>query len=391
MGPSAFSRRRISLSDYPPDLSPRHRAPRTPEGWRRFIYDEFDRPVISPHISLAEGLERYPMECLNAMLKALRTKIPKDPQAKKASIVQRLTHPETLRAVLAPLGAKERSLLSELLSADGCLPYQTLADQFGDETGDSFSWYTTAPVSTIGRTRLRGLIFVGKRAVGRSDEKLVVIPNDLRALLRSSLDVLASSVDNSPSTEDADLVYELEVSFTGITPKIWRRFTVPARITLAQLHEAIETSFGWACGSFYEFVIGGERYGDASLGAAIHSDQTVRLQQVANRGARTFQHLYRTGGDWTHRVTLRKVRSRVLDEKVPSLLGGARNGPPIDINNEGEYDECLRILADPTDPFYQATIEDIGPSWDPEAFDQKALEQALVEVAEDDKWVISPT
>ena len=61
----------------------------TRDSWR-FIYDEFDRPVISPHISLAEGLERYPMECLNAMLKALRTKIPKDPQAKKASIVQRL-------------------------------------------------------------------------------------------------------------------------------------------------------------------------------------------------------------------------------------------------------------------------------------------------------------
>jgi len=355
------------------------------------MYDEFDGPIISPHISLPEGLERYSMEWLNAMLKALRTKIPKDPQAKKASIFQRLTDPETLRTVLDPLGAKERSLLSKLLGAGGCLPYQTLADQFGDETGDSFSWYTTAPVSTIGRTRLRGLIFVGKRAGGRSDEKLVVVPNDLRALLRSSLDVLASSVDDSPSTEDADLVYELEVSFTGITPKIWRRFSVPARITLAQLHEAIETSFGWACGSFYEFVVAGERYGDASLDATIHSDETVRLRQVASRSARTFQHRYREGGDWTHRVKVRNIRSRVLGEKVPSLFSGARNGPPIDLNDEGEYDECLRILADPTDPFYQATIEDIGPSWDPEAFDQKTLEQALVELAEDDKWMMSPT
>jgi len=355
------------------------------------VYDEIDNPVISPQISLSEGLERYPMECLNAMLKALRTKIPKDPQAKKASIVQRLTDPDTLRAVLAPLDAKERSLLSTLLSSGGCLPYQTLAAQFGDETGDSFSWYTTAPVSTIGRTRLRGLVFVGKRAVGRSEEKIVVIPNDLRALLRSSLDVLASSVDGSPSAEGADLVYELEVSFADITPKTWRRFSVPAHITLAQLHDAIETSFGWAGGSFYEFVVAGERYGDASLDAAIHSDETIQLRQVVNRSPRTFQHRYREGGDWTHRVKVRNIRSRVLGEKVPSLLSGARNGPPGDISDVEEYDECLRILADPTNPAYAATIEEIGPSWDPETFDQKALEQALVELAEDDNWVMFPS
>ena len=39
--------------------------------------------------------------------------------------------------------------------------------------------------------------------------------------------------------ENPSMVYELEITLRHIEPRVWRLFTVPATITLEQLHEAI--------------------------------------------------------------------------------------------------------------------------------------------------------
>ena len=39
--------------------------------------------------------------------------------------------------------------------------------------------------------------------------------------------------------------FELDVSLQDIQPRIWRRLLLPNTATFAQLHVAIQDSFGW--------------------------------------------------------------------------------------------------------------------------------------------------
>ncbi len=212
--------------------------PRSIEDIRRFVYQEFDRPCISPDILLQEGLDRYPKEWLNRMLRALKRQIPRDPQAKRNTLIQSLTDPNKLLAILGTLGPSERTLLDQLLTSGGWLSYQTVVNQYGEEVGDSM-WYNEFPASTIGRLRIRALVFVGTSKIGPHEEKRLVIPQDLRDRLRSALAALASLDHGSPRA-DGNRIDELGVSLTNVVPKRRRRLTVLGSITLTQRHDARE-------------------------------------------------------------------------------------------------------------------------------------------------------
>ena len=47
--------------------------------------------------------------------------------------------------------------------------------------------------------------------------------------------------------------YEFEVSLQEIQPRIWRRFLLRNTATFAQLHQAIQQSFGWQERHLWEF------------------------------------------------------------------------------------------------------------------------------------------
>jgi hypothetical protein len=54
--------------------------------------------------------------------------------------------------------------------------------------------------------------------------------------------------------------YLLRTRLLGITPEIWRRFVVPADITLDRLHDVIQIVMGWTDSHLHEFTIGKKRY-----------------------------------------------------------------------------------------------------------------------------------
>ena len=56
-------------------------------------------------------------------------------------------------------------------------------------------------------------------------------------------------------------VYELEITLLDIEPRIWRRFAVPADLTLADLHRVIQEAMGWYDVHLHQFVAAdGARY-----------------------------------------------------------------------------------------------------------------------------------
>jgi hypothetical protein len=41
-------------------------------------------------------------------------------------------------------------------------------------------------------------------------------------------------------------IYQLKVVLLGISPIIWRRFLVRSDSTIADLHDTLQTAFGWS-------------------------------------------------------------------------------------------------------------------------------------------------
>src|ERR1039458_1252698 len=61
-----------------------------------------------------------------------------------------------------------------------------------------------------------------------------------------------------PSPQD---IYQIKVTLLGTNPPIWRRLLVPAALTLAQLHDVVQTAMGWQDGHMHEFRAGQRYFG----------------------------------------------------------------------------------------------------------------------------------
>lgn len=61
-------------------------------------------------------------------------------------------------------------------------------------------------------------------------------------------------------------VYRLRVILSGISPMIWWQLEVPATLALADLHEVLQTAFGWSGERLHRFTVHGRDYGSAELG-----------------------------------------------------------------------------------------------------------------------------
>ena len=66
-------------------------------------------------------------------------------------------------------------------------------------------------------------------------------------------------------TAIAPEIYQLKVTLLGTSPPIWRRLLVPANITLAQLHDVLQTAMGWEDGHMHEFSLASGASGGPTL------------------------------------------------------------------------------------------------------------------------------
>lgn len=56
-------------------------------------------------------------------------------------------------------------------------------------------------------------------------------------------------------------IYQIKVTLHGTRPPIWRRLLVSADITLAKLHDVLQTAMGWENGHMHQFRVGQRRFG----------------------------------------------------------------------------------------------------------------------------------
>ncbi|TVP68422.1 MAG: plasmid pRiA4b ORF-3 family protein [Leptolyngbya sp. LCM1.Bin17] len=168
-------------------------------------------------------------------------------------------------------------------------------------------------------------------------------------------------------TSDA-LVYQLWVEIVDSEPPIWRRFTVPSQLSLADFHPVLAAVMGWAGQAPYQFKCQGQTLGPEAA--------TRSLAHLLAHPNDDLLYTYNPAQGWLHKVTLEAIHPSSDGPEV-QCLEGDRHCPPERCDGVWGYDELLERLNDGEDPEYDQLWQMIGYDFNPESFDLAAANQRL--------------
>lgn len=180
----------------------------------------------------------------------------------------------------------------------------------------------------------------------------------------------------------AQRLYLLRIALQDIEPEIWRRFVVPADITLDRLHDVIQTVMGWGESHLHEFIIGKTHYTEIPESEEDGLPEgKYRLNDLVKDKGQVFTYVYDFGDDWRHDITLEDNRY-ANDELLSHVecIDGERACPPEDIGGVAGYEELCSELDEltPDDDVEDDDDGDYDDDWDDEEFDSEEFDMESV-------------
>ena len=178
-------------------------------------------------------------------------------------------------------------------------------------------------------------------------------------------------------------VFQLKVTLLGTKPPIWRRLLVPATLTLAQLHDLLQTAMGWQDCHLHEFSAGERLFGklnpeDRLMGMPpVENERTVRLSSLLGRIGAKVRYTYDMGDGWEHNIVLEKRLSADPGTAYPVCTGGKRACPPEDCGGIGGFYNLLDAVGDPAHERHEELLDWVGEDYDPDAFSIDQINQML--------------
>ena len=174
----------------------------------------------------------------------------------------------------------------------------------------------------------------------------------------------------------AGSVCQVKITLVDVKPPVWRRITVPAPITLPELHAAIQIAMGWTDSHLHEFEIDGRQYGvpDPDWDSDMHPEAGVRLLDTIGEGGR-LRYVYDFGDDWRHDVQVEKLLP--AGTEVPVCLTGRRACPPEDVGGPWGYADFLAAYGDPAHPEHDDLRQWAGAGFEPDRFDPAEVTELL--------------
>jgi len=133
---------------------------------------------------------------------------------------------------------------------------------------------------------------------------------------------------NEPNAIPCPSVYQLRIVLRGISPLVWRRLLVPDEATLADLHEGIQTSFGWSGESLHRFVVHGREYAADPRSWSSGDARTFALEDLGLRVGERFVYEYDLGDRWVHDLRVEALAEAESGKRYPRCTGGRRAAPP---------------------------------------------------------------
>ena len=141
-------------------------------------------------------------------------------------------------------------------------------------------------------------------------------------------------------------VYRLRIDLKGAKPPIWRRVEVPGDLTLAGLHEVIQTVFEWEGYHLHVFETGYGDFGDGDVDLGHGLDSAVTVEQILTGPGAKLTYVYDYGDYWEHVVRVERTYGADPEVHYPRCTGGRRAAPPEDCGGLWEYQESLREHGD---------------------------------------------
>jgi hypothetical protein len=172
----------------------------------------------------------------------------------------------------------------------------------------------------------------------------------------------------------------LRVTLHGVAPAIWREISLPDSYSLFQLHRCIQLVFGWLDYHLFEFQVDGQAFVGPGNDAEGALAQQVALSELDLAVGSKLLYVYDFGDDWEHDIEVRNVATLMAaeDDKLAHVVGGARAAPPEDSGGPFGYSETLAALKAATGEDDEARVDWIGMDFDPELFDRRAVNHALM-------------
>jgi len=171
-------------------------------------------------------------------------------------------------------------------------------------------------------------------------------------------------------------IYQFKITLAGLTPPIWRRVLVSDQLTLRDLHKVIQNSFDWADYHLYSFEHLGARIDDEN--PKMLSKKLCKLQLGEKS---KINYIYDFGDCWEHKIVLEKIVPNDGSKNFPYCIAGKRAAPPEDCGGIWGYQDKLVILADEDHPEHMDILDGMGDDFDPDAFDIKAVNEQLKNMA----------
>jgi len=177
----------------------------------------------------------------------------------------------------------------------------------------------------------------------------------------------------------------LTMNVLGCAPPIWRRVVVREDMWLQQLHDVIQIAFDWFDYQTHEFVVGEARYGNPFKREefTIEDDRDVTLEDIDLALHEMILYHYHFGEGWAVEIRVDKAGPVAKGAAYPSCEAGGRAGPPEDCGGVEAYHDMLAALKEPHSELGEDWREWLGPEYDSERCDVKAINKALAGLVED--------
>jgi hypothetical protein len=170
--------------------------------------------------------------------------------------------------------------------------------------------------------------------------------------------------------------FVFHVALRDIEPAIWRRLRAPADVSLARLHDILQIAFGWTNSHLHDFLVGDVRIGMLDIEDEFFAiDEHAAPFGAVARQDTQIRYRYDFGDDWEHEIPVEAVLES--GPETIECLGGARACPPEDCGGTSGYEHLVEVLSKPRHPEHKEMREWVGPRFDPERFDIKAVNKAL--------------
>lgn len=174
--------------------------------------------------------------------------------------------------------------------------------------------------------------------------------------------------------------YLLKIELCDIEPSIWRRFYIPANISLDRLHDVIQIVMGWEDKHLHYFTIGKKLYTEFPefKEGGLESGK-YRLGDLVKQQGRSFRYRYDFGDDWDHEITLEKKQYLPQEDRISiGCIDGARACPPEDVGGVPGYIVFCKSIDFVNHRDHEQMQKWSGGTYFPEAFNLAAIHLKLL-------------